>query len=116
MHEIVVKEGFLPQLFEERHYQRQFVSEYLTGWVAPPKEKVDNIIGFSPERIEEIPSSIPLESIGLARLAPIINSFSGKNLSDSIPMDYLPERGVSTNPFTKKRARKCSPWSYVGVL
>jgi len=70
---------------------------------------VDNIIGFSPERIEETPSNIPIESIGPAGSASIINSFSGKNLSDSIPIDYLPERGVSTNPFTKKRGRKCSP-------
>ena len=87
VHEIVVKQGFLPQLFEERHYQRQSGSGSLTGLVAPPKEKVDNIIGFSPESTEETPSNILLESIGPAGSAPIINPFSGKNSSDSIPMD-----------------------------
>ena len=67
---------------------------------------MDNIIGFSQERIEETPSNIQLESISPAKSAPIIHPFSGKNSFDSIPIDYLPEFGVSTNPFTKKEVEK----------
>ena len=59
VHEIVVKGGFLPQLFEERHFQRAHVSGSLNGWIAPPKEKVDAIIGLSPEVIE-VTSNIPI--------------------------------------------------------
>jgi len=45
VHEIVAKAGFIPQLFEERHFQRKCVSGYLNGWISPPKQKVNKIIG-----------------------------------------------------------------------
>ena len=102
VHEIVVKGGFLPQLFEERHFQRKHVSGSLNGWIAPPKEKVDEIIGLCPEVIE-VTSNIPIiQASNELNDALVFNPFSKKESGVAIPLDYLPERRATTNPFTKK--------------
>jgi len=99
---MVVKGGFFPQLFEERHFQRNCVRGSLNGWIAPPKEKVDDIIGFCPE-ILEVSSHAPSRDITTnLNAAGMLNPFSTKNEEGLVPLDYLPDQKNSTNPFTKK--------------
>ena len=101
--EIVEKGGFGAELFEERHFQRQYVSGSINGWVAPPKEKLNEILGFSPEHIEiERSISSRKQILQTDMNIQMFNPFLEGNADDPVPFDYLPERGVSTNPFTGK--------------
>ena len=103
IHEIVAKGGFRAELFEERHFERKFVSGSINGWVAPPKDKLNKIIGYSPEHIEiEWSLSSAKQILQTNMNIQMLNPFVEGNADDPLPLDYLPERGVSTNPFTGK--------------
>ena len=102
VHEMVVKGGFVPQLFVERHFQRTCVSGSLNGWIPPPKEKIDEIIGFCPEVLEVTSHVHDIDSSNRLNTADVVNPFLQKNMEGAVPLDYLPDQRASTNPFTKK--------------
>ena len=49
--EILSKGGFVKELHLEMHFERQFVSGSINGWVAPPEKILNDIIGYTPEII-----------------------------------------------------------------
>ena len=79
VHEIVVKGGFLSQLFEERYFQRNCIRGSLKGWIAPPKEKVDEIIGFCPEVLEVSSHAPSINITTKLNAAGVLNPFSTRN-------------------------------------
>ena len=106
VHEILAKGGFRAELFEERHFERKFVSGSINGWVAPPKDKLNQIIGYSPEHIEIERSLTSTNQILQTNTSiEMLNPFVEGNADDPLPLDYLPEQGVSTNPFTRKEVK-----------
>ena len=85
------------------HFERQFVSGSINGWVAPPQKKLNDIIGYTPERIRmEQPLPSGEEILEKDMNVPMFNSFSEGSADDPLPVDYLPQQSVSTTPFTKK--------------
>ena len=80
VHEMVVKGGFVPQLFVERHFQRTCVSGSLNGWIPPPKEKLDEIIGFCPEVLEVTSHVHDIDSSKRLNTKGMVNQFSLKKM------------------------------------
>ena len=103
VHEILAKGGFVKELHLEMHLERQFVSGSINGWVEPKEKILNDIIGYSPEIIRLNPP-LPSEEEILEKDTniPMFNPFSEGSADDPLPVDYLPERNVSTTPFTKK--------------
>lgn len=99
---IVEKGGLREKLFEEHHFQRKSVGGSINGWVAPPKEKLNEIVGFSPENIE-IEHSIHSrkEMLQIDMNIPMFNPCSEGSADDPLPLDYFPEQSVVTNPFIR---------------
>ena len=78
VHKMVAKGRFIPQLFEERHFQHKCVSGSCNGWTAPPKEQVDEIIEFCPEVMEVTSDTPPIQSSNELNAALVFNPFSQK--------------------------------------
>ena len=76
VHEVVAKCVFTPQLFVERHFQRKRVSGSRNGWIAPPKQNVDEIIGFCPEGLKVTSHTPAIESMNEMNAVVVFNPFS----------------------------------------
>ena len=92
VHEICAKGGFRKELYLKIHFQRRIVSGWINGCIAPPKEKLNEIIGFTPKNIEMEQPHHPREEMQKKYMnIPMFNPFSEGSADDPLPLDYLPK-------------------------
>ena len=60
VHEILAKNGYHQCFYNEMHFWRDFVSGSVHGWVPPMDTLMNDLIGYTPETIDDSDDDISL--------------------------------------------------------